>query len=245
MCRAQDARTALFPHSLNAAESGNLGVSPASFRRRLAMSIRIDRAPLMGTSTKAKHGAQDWFQRNILKHRDVLKRYLLGFTKSPEDAEDLEQEAYLRVISSRDRQEIGNPRGFLFVTARNLAIEAWRRKTNSPVHSVEDFDALNVRDICASVDSEVLTDELLAAFGEAIDALPPQARRVFIMRKVFGLSHKEIAAELGLSCKTIEKHVGKGISRCGDFLRERDLQFGESGQTPVAERSRKRSGDDP
>ena len=131
-------------------------------------------------TVKLKGVGQDWFQRNILQHRKRLKQYLLGLTKSREDAEDLEQEAYLRVISSNDRHEIDNPRAFLFVTARNLAIQAWRRKKNSPIQAVEDFDALNVRDICASVDSEVLTDELLAAFGEAIDALPPQARRVFI-----------------------------------------------------------------
>ena len=192
---------------------------------------------------KAKGVGQDWFQRNILQHRKRLKQYLLGLTKSREDAEDLEQEAYLRVISSNDRHEIDNPRAFLFVTARNLAIQAWRRKKNSPIQAVEDFDALNVRDICASVDSEVLTDELLAAFGEAIDALPPQARRVFIMRKVFGLSHKEIADELGLSCKTIEKHVGKGISRCGDFLRDRDLHLGESKSAPVSDTTRRGSGD--
>ena len=197
----------------------------------------------MGIYGKAKGGGQDWFQRNILQHRKRLKQYLLGLTKSREDAEDLEQEAYLRVISSNDRQEIDNPRAFLFVTARNLAIQAWRRTKNSPIQAVEDFDALNVRDICASVDSEVLTDEVLAAFGEAIDALPPQARRVFIMRKVFGLSHKEIAEELGLSCKTIEKHVGKGISRCGDFLRDRDLHLGESKPASSSDTTRRRSGD--
>ena len=197
----------------------------------------------MGTYGKTRGNGQDWFQRNILQYRDRLKQYLTGLTKTREDAEDLEQEAYLRVIASNEQQRIDNPRGFLFVTARNLAIQSWRRKQNSPIRAVEDFDALKVKDVCASVDAEALADERLAAFGEAIDQLPPQARRVFIMRKVFGLSHKEIAEELGLSRKTIEKHVGKGISRCGDYLRERDLHAGEHKPGRKPRTSRQRSGD--
>lgn len=197
----------------------------------------------MGKSGDKKGSGQDWFRRNILQHSKTLKQYLLGLTKSREDAEDLEQEAYLRVMASNGRQQIDNPRAFLFVTARNLAIQAWRKRKNSPIRAVEDFDSLNVREMCASVDAEVLAQEMLAAFGEAIDQLPPQARRVFIMRKVFGLTHKEIAEELGVSRKTIEKHVGKGISRCGDFLRDRDLYVGEDNAVRELHASRQRAGD--
>ena len=60
----------------------------------------------------------------------------------------------------------------------------------------------------------------------AVDALaflgrlPPLCRRVFVLRKVYRLSHDEISEVLGVSHSTIEKHVAKGLIRCRDYLRD-------------------------
>jgi len=56
-----------------------------------------------------------------------------------------------------------------------------------------------------------------------VDRLPPLCRRVFVLRKVFKLSHAEISEVLGVSHSTIEKHVAKGLVRCRDHLRELGL----------------------
>ena len=55
----------------------------------------------------------------------------------------------------------------------------------------------------------------------AVDSLPPVCRRAFVLRKVYKLSHGEIAEVLGITPSTIEKHVVKGMIRCRDYLRER------------------------
>jgi DNA-directed RNA polymerase specialized sigma24 family protein len=56
-----------------------------------------------------------------------------------------------------------------------------------------------------------------------VDRLPPLCRRVFVLRKVYKLSHTEIAEVLGVSHSTIEKHVAKGLLRCRDYLREKGM----------------------
>jgi RNA polymerase sigma-70 factor (ECF subfamily) len=56
-----------------------------------------------------------------------------------------------------------------------------------------------------------------------VDRLPPLCRRVFVLRKVFKLTHAEISEVLGVSHSTIEKHVAKGLVRCRDYLRELGL----------------------
>jgi RNA polymerase sigma-70 factor (ECF subfamily) len=56
-----------------------------------------------------------------------------------------------------------------------------------------------------------------------VDRLPPLCRRVFVLRKVYKLSHTEIAEVLGVSHSTIEKHVAKGLLRCRDYLREHGM----------------------
>jgi RNA polymerase sigma-70 factor (ECF subfamily) len=61
------------------------------------------------------------------------------------------------------------------------------------------------------------------SFCTAVDRLPPLCRRVFVLRKVYKLSHTEIAEVLGVSHSTIEKHVAKGLLRCRDYLREHGM----------------------
>lgn len=181
---------------------------------------------------KQDGGRRSWFERHVLRHRDALRSYLLGLTRSKEDAEDIEQEALIRLYSVENPDRIENPRAFLFATAHNLFVQSYRKKRNSPVRTVEDLARLSVKEMCVLADDQVIARERLAAFGEAIDQLPPQARRVFIMKKVFGLSHREISQALGVSPKTVEKHVGKGLTRCRDYLRERALYWDEDAAEP-------------
>lgn len=169
-----------------------------------------------------------WFENHVLRHRDALRRYVRRLTRTEADAEDLEQEALTRVYAVEDRTRIENPRAFLLTTAHNAFVQGYRKQRNSPISTVEDVASLSVKEMCALADEQLIARERLAVFGEAIDQLPPQARRVFIMRKVFGLSHQEISEALGVSPKTVEKHVGKGLRRCRDYLRERELYWDET-----------------
>jgi RNA polymerase sigma-70 factor (ECF subfamily) len=183
-------------------------------------------------------GAQDkindrheWFMQQIFRHRAALHRYLRRFAAAPEEVEDLVQETYVRMYALRDFRQIDSPRALLFRIAHNTAIERVRRQSAQATDSVADFESLSV------YSPEAPADELLDArrrfewFCAAVEQLPPLCRRVFVLRKVYRLSHAEIAAVLGVSHSTIEKHVAKGLVRCRNTLREMGLMDSKAGDT--------------
>jgi RNA polymerase sigma-70 factor (ECF subfamily) len=162
----------------------------------------------------------DWFLNQIFRHRAALHRYLRKFTSGAEDVEDLVQETYVRMYALRDFREIESPRAMLFRIAHNTAVERARRQAAQTTDSVGDFEALNVYSTEAPADEQIDARRRFESFCAAVDRLPPLCRRVFVLRKVYRLSHDEIAEVLGVSHSTIEKHVAKGLLRCRDYLRE-------------------------
>jgi RNA polymerase sigma factor (sigma-70 family) len=162
----------------------------------------------------------EWFLNQIFRHRAALHRYLCKFTSGAEDIEDLVQETYLRVYALPDYHSVDSPKALLFRIAHNLAIERARRQKTQATDSMADFELLNVYSTEAPADQQIDARRRFESFCAAIDRLPPVCRRVFVLRKVYRLSHTEIAAVLGLSHSTIEKHVAKGLVRCRDYLLE-------------------------
>jgi len=159
----------------------------------------------------------------ILAHRTALQKYLRKFTAGAEDVEDLVQEAYVRVCALPDGQVVDSPRALLFRIARNLAVDRARQRLTRATDDVADFEPLNVSSEEAEPDAQVDGRRRFESFCAAVDSLPPLCRRVFVLRKVYQLSHAEIAAVLGVSHSTIEKHVAKGLVRCRDRLKELGL----------------------
>jgi RNA polymerase sigma factor (sigma-70 family) len=162
----------------------------------------------------------------IFGYRAALQKYLRRFTAGAEDVEDLVQEAYVRVCAMPDGQAVDSPRALLFRIARNLAVDRARQKTAHATDAVADFEPLNVSSEEAEPDEQVDLHRRFESFCAAVDSLPPLCRRVFVLRKVYQLSHAEIAQVLGLSHSTIEKHVAKGLVRCRDQLRHLGLLEG-------------------
>jgi RNA polymerase sigma-70 factor (ECF subfamily) len=162
----------------------------------------------------------EWFLNQIFRHRAALHRYLRKFTSGAEDIEDLAQETYLRVYALSDYHAVESPKALLFRIAHNLAVERARRQRTQATDSMADFDLLGVSSTEAPADQQIDARRRFESFCAALDRLPPVCRRVFVLRKVYRLSHTEIAAVLGVSHSTIEKHVAKGLVRCRDYLRE-------------------------
>lgn len=162
----------------------------------------------------------------VFGYRAALQKYLRKFTAGAEDVEDLVQEAYVRVCALSPVQVVDSPRALLFRIARNLAVDRARQKAAHATDDVADFEPLNVSSEEAEPDEQVDLRRRFESFCAAVDSLPPLCRRVFVLRKVYQLSHAEIAQVLGLSHSTIEKHVAKGLVRCRDRLRSLGLLDG-------------------
>jgi RNA polymerase sigma-70 factor (ECF subfamily) len=111
----------------------------------------------------------------------------------------------------------------MFTTARNLALDYQKQANVRLVDKVDDWqvfeEILNV-DAKDEVYQKVETNNDFSHFCDAIRHLPTQTRKVFVLKKVYGYSQKEIAQELSLSESTIEKHISNGTKRCMLFMRK-------------------------
>jgi RNA polymerase sigma factor (sigma-70 family) len=141
----------------------------------------------------------------------------------PHEIEDVVQETYVRLCQVGNLEEIRNPRSYMLKTVRNLALDHVKRAEHRlSVRWDEDpekgYTAANIE----SDDVFQLTAarEEFAHFCEAVRHLPAQCRRVFVLKKVYGYSQREIAQELELSESTVEKHVALGVRRCHEFMKD-------------------------
>jgi RNA polymerase sigma-70 factor (ECF subfamily) len=144
----------------------------------------------------------------------------MRFVLREQDIDDIVQETFLRAYESERSQVIRSPKSFLFRVARNIALNEIARKANSLTDLVGDPDALNVIDNRPSAEQQLEIRRRFDALNAVVGALPPRCRRVLVMRKVFGLSHKEIARRMDISVRTVEKHLTKALQRCQESRRQ-------------------------
>lgn len=152
-----------------------------------------------------------WFTREILVHEQALERYLRRCWPHRDDVHDLRQDTYVRVYEAAARALPSAPKAFLFTTAHNLMTDRLRRAKVVSILSVGDFDALNVLVEDVSPEREFSGRQALARLAEAFDRLPDRCRETVWLRRVEGLPQKAAAQQMGVSEKTVEKHLAKGM----------------------------------
>ena len=158
---------------------------------------------------------------SYLIHEPLLKRFIARFFSRPQDIEDVAQEAYLRAFDAEVAGEtVRSPKAYLFRIAKHVALNELARKSRLLTEYIEDSAAPDVMDTGTSADEQIMGQEKLALFCRAVASLPLQCRKAFLMRKVYGLTQKDIAEQLGIATSTVEKHVASGLQRCSAFMRE-------------------------
>lgn len=167
-----------------------------------------------------KPGKYSVVSKIFLENQSAIKRFLARFLSGAHDIEDVAQEAYLRAFKAEKDQEVRSPKAFLFRIAKNIALNELAKKSRLLTDYIEDSGSSDVIGDETSPEQRAAEQQKLAVFCQAVAALPAQCRRAFLLRKVYGLSHKEIAAELNISVSTVEKHVAEGLARCSSYLRE-------------------------
>jgi len=157
----------------------------------------------------------------FVKHQGILKRFISRYLRNTQDIEDVAQEAFLRAYRASLSEQIEQPKSLLFRIAKNVAVSELRLKSRQTTDYIEDNANPDVLLVGDSLEDEVLAREKLGIHCEAIINLPPQCRKVYILRKVYGMKHAEIAAHLGIAVSTVEKHLIRGVQVCDNYIRER------------------------
>lgn len=182
------------------------------------------------------HPADSAIYDAYAQHQAALKRFISRFLPNSYDIEDVSQETFLRAFTTEKGREIEQPKSFLFRIAKHVALTKLTQKSRQITDYLEDFDESEVLLTEDSVEDELIARETLGIHCEAVAGLPPQCRRVYLMRKVYGMSHKEIAGQLGIAVSTVEKHLIKGVEQCDRYVRERMANTGPTGENSSKEK---------
>jgi RNA polymerase sigma factor (sigma-70 family) len=157
-----------------------------------------------------------WLAEEVQPCERPLRAYLSRSLPSQTEVDDFVQETYFRLLKTKEKGPIRNTKGLLFAIARNAVRDFLRQKNNAeivPMTVLLDNESL-AEQICRREELTLLTD--------AINSLPQRCREVILLRKIKGLSQREIAKLLGIAEHTVESLAAKGVRRCADYLRTHD-----------------------
>jgi RNA polymerase sigma-70 factor (ECF subfamily) len=164
-----------------------------------------------------------WFAEEVQPHESSLRRYLRGVFPALPDVDDLVQESYARLIRAREVGRVSYAKAFLFTTARNAALDFFRRRTVVRIDGVADLEALSVIDDKPDAAEAASKQQELALLAEAVKDLPERCRQVLTLRLLYAMSHQQISAELRISEHTVKAQLAKGMRRCADYLEKRGV----------------------
>lgn len=135
--------------------------------------------------------------------------YFLKYVKRKDVAEDLLQEVFASVWTKRDKLlQDNNIEAYLFVTARNQLYNYLKRMVaDIAVTAPEEMPARPYQHVEEAVDYK----EVQVAYYEALAALPTQRRKAFILSREHGFTYQQIAEQMGISPRTVEKHISEAL----------------------------------
>ena len=152
-----------------------------------------------------------WFTEEILVHEEALQRYLHRCWPHRDEVPDLRQDVYARVYQAAGKGLPQQPKAFLFATARHLMADRARRARVVSIQPMGDFEPSHVLVDDVSPERWCGGRQVLKRLSDAFDRLPDRCREVVWLRRVEHLSQREVAQRLGISEKTVEKHIAKGM----------------------------------
>jgi RNA polymerase sigma-70 factor (ECF subfamily) len=190
--------------------------------------------PVFGDTNEAlmlrfRDGDVRAFEILLQRHRHSIFEFILRSVGpwNTTQAEDLTQETFLRVVKQASAYEQrAKFTTWLFTLARNLCIDASRRRKHRKAQSLDstDEEGTSLLDRTASagpaVDRQVIGHQLQARLEEAIAALPEDQREVFLMRESADLSFKEIADVIGVSENTVKSRMRYALEKLRASLGE-------------------------
>ena len=156
-------------------------------------------------------------------HAGDLRAWLRNRYPALSDPENIVEEALVRVWQTRGREGVEAPKALLYTLARNLAMDELRRRQIVTIDGVAEMAELSVYADGATAAEAAATNQELEILTKANQSLPERCRQVLTLRKIYGLSQKDIAAQLGIAEHTVEAQVGLGMRRCAQFLAKHGL----------------------
>lgn len=156
-------------------------------------------------------GVVGWIGREIIPHEPAVRAWLKRNAPAPIEAEDILQEAYCRLSDLETIDQISNARAYFFSVARNILLNEIRHARVIHISSINDLQLASIDDGEPSPERIVAGRRELERVQGFLAALPERCRRIIEMRKVQGLSQREIAQRLNVTENVVENNVSRGL----------------------------------
>jgi RNA polymerase sigma factor (sigma-70 family) len=146
------------------------------------------------------------------KYRTSLYRYLSGLVSNEDDAAELVQESYARLLRQTNvlRLEVV-ARTYLFQTATNLARDHFRRQASRHATHHVDVDDEPIPDLDNDPEKTFAWIQTIQSIKQGIKELPPVARKVFLLSRFRNKTYPQIAVILGISTRTVERKMSEAM----------------------------------
>lgn len=170
-----------------------------------------------GTSDRARV-----VERLFREHNEALIRFLRPRVGSRQEAIDVAQEAYVRMLSLDEPGAVSYLRTFLFRTAANIAIDRQRR--HQAHERATDQPQVQTGPELRTPERRVAGEQVLARLESLVAALPPKCRQSFIWHQIHGLAAATVAQRLGITESMVRKYVVRALLHCRERMDLEELE---------------------
>lgn len=157
--------------------------------------------------SSVKRGDLNAYERLFMHYYPIVRAFVLGFVKIDEQAKDISQDVFMKLWQYRESLDATKPiKPYIFLLARREVCSYFRSKQTA---MEQNFSGGGFCPHLAddSTQQGLAAGELTAVVERILESMPPQRRRIFAMSRREGLSDAEIAERLGLSVRTVNKHI--------------------------------------
>ncbi|WP_435105201.1 RNA polymerase factor sigma-70 [Arhodomonas sp. AD133] len=162
---------------------------------------------------RASESATD-LQEAIVEHRATLCQIAGKILGSPERADDVVQDAYLKVAEADSVLEVKRPVSYIYQVVRNLAIDRHRRRAFESGVFTSDEAARQVPGHSGTPESIEISREDLSLVARALEELPERTRRAFELYRLGGYTQRQVAERLGVSTALVNFMIRDALNHC-------------------------------
>lgn len=151
-------------------------------------------------------------QRLYVEHHEWLRGWLRKRVNNRDDAADLTQDTFCRVLTTPRPEALAEPRAYLLTLARRLTIDLWRTR-DVEARYLEAL-AREAEPLAVSPETLLMLKQAVAHIDRLLDGLPVAVKHAFLLNRLDGMTHPEVAATLKLSLATVERHIKRAFLHC-------------------------------
>jgi len=151
--------------------------------------------------------------RMVEEYEPGLRQYLSRWLHSPDDVEDVLQDVFVRVLCYSDLNSVESAKAFVFVIAGNLLKDRNRRQYTQASKRTVTIESVELPSEVSDPARIFEARDELRKVDRVLARLRPKTKKAFLLHRLDGFSHKEIAQHMGVTTSMVEKHIMEGLKQ--------------------------------